>query len=54
VGAHKWVTNDLVLVECLLAASDSGVRLAPPYRAVAGEPGLAERFTAAHPSSRPS
>jgi hypothetical protein len=28
VGAHKWVTNDLVLGECLLAAPDSGVRLA--------------------------
>jgi hypothetical protein len=24
VGAHKWVTNDLVLVECLLAAPDCG------------------------------
>jgi hypothetical protein len=52
VGAHKWVTNDLVLVECLLAAPDSGVRLASPYRVVAGEPGLAEWFTARPPIQR--
>jgi len=52
VGAHKWITNDLVLVECLLAAPDSGVRLASPYRVVAGDPGLAERFTARPPIQR--
>jgi hypothetical protein len=52
MGTHKWVTNDLVLVECLLAAPDSGVRLAPPYRVVAGAPGLAERFTARPPIQR--
>ena len=28
MGTHKWVTDDLVLVECLLAAPASGVRLA--------------------------
>ena len=49
MGAHKWITNDLVLVECLLAAPDSGVRLASPYRVVVGDPGLAERFTARPP-----
>jgi hypothetical protein len=52
IGAHKWVTNDLVMVECLLAAPDSGVRLAPPYRVVAGDPGLAERFTPRPPIQR--
>ena len=52
VGAHKWITNDLVLVECLLAAPDSGVRLASPYRVVAGDPGLAERFSARPPIQR--
>jgi hypothetical protein len=52
VGAHKWVADDLVLVECLLAAPDSGVRLASPYRVVAGDPGLAERFTARPPIQR--
>jgi predicted nucleotidyltransferase len=54
MGAHKWITNDLVLVECLLATPDSGVRLAPPYRVVAGDPRLAERFGARppHPTRR--
>jgi hypothetical protein len=51
-GAHKWVTDDLVLVECLLAAPGSGVRLASPWRVVAGEPGLADRFTARPPIQR--
>jgi hypothetical protein len=40
------------LVECLLAAPTSGVRLAPPYRVVAGDPGLAGRFTARPPIQR--
>lgn len=31
VGAHKWVTRDLVLVECLFSEAGSGVRLAPPF-----------------------
>lgn len=26
-GAHKWITRDLVLVECLLTTVSSGVRL---------------------------
>ena len=52
MGTHKWITNDLVLVECLLAAPDSGVRLAAPYRVVAGDLGLAERFTARPPIQR--
>jgi hypothetical protein len=40
------------LVECLLAAPDSGVRLASPYRVVAGEPGLADRFGVRPPIQR--
>ena len=43
-GAHKWITSDLVLVECLLATPDSGVRLARPAAVVAGDAGLIERF----------
>jgi hypothetical protein len=46
------VTDDLVLVECLLAAPASGVRLAAPYRVVAGEAELADRFTARSPIQR--
>ncbi len=40
-GAHKWLDSNLVLVECLITAAASGVRLAPPYRVVAGPPDLA-------------
>jgi hypothetical protein len=51
-GAHKWVTRDLVLVECLLATPTSGVRLAGPAAVVAGDAGLLERFLARPPVSR--
>ena len=49
MGAHKWITDDLVLVECLLADRDSGVRLATPHRVVVGDPDLAGRFIARPP-----
>jgi hypothetical protein len=51
-AAHKWVTADLVLVEALFAGPDSGVRLAPPWRVVAGDPDLALRFTPRPPIQR--
>lgn len=46
IGGHKWLTRDLVLVECLLATPTSGVRLAEPFSLLAGDaslPGLLER-----------
>jgi hypothetical protein len=46
IGAHKWLTHDLVLVECLLATLASGVRLAEPYSVLVGDsslPGHLER-----------
>jgi hypothetical protein len=43
-GAHKWITEELVLVECLLATATSGVRLAEPAVVLAGDPGLLDRF----------
>jgi hypothetical protein len=52
MGTHKWITDDLVLVECLLAAPASGVRLATPHRVVVGDPALAERFVARPPIER--
>lgn len=36
MGAHKWITGDLVLVECLFAEAGSGVRLAQPFELVGG------------------
>jgi hypothetical protein len=50
-GAHKWVTRDLVLVECLLATVASGVRLARPAVVVAGDAGFVERFPGRAPIS---
>jgi Nucleotidyltransferase domain len=43
-GAHKWLTRELILVECLLATPSSGVRLASPAVVVAGDPGLLDGF----------
>jgi hypothetical protein len=50
-GAHKWITRDLVLIECLLATATSGVRLARPATVLAGDAGLAERFPGRLPVS---
>ena len=36
IGARKWLTRDIVLVECLVATPASGVKLAEPFRVVAG------------------
>ena len=51
-GAHKWITGELVLVECLLATGDSGVRLAEPAVVLAGDPGLLDRFPRRPPITR--
>lgn len=36
IAKHQWVTPDLVYVECLIATSASGCRLADPHVVVAG------------------
>ncbi|HZD73233.1 MAG TPA: nucleotidyltransferase domain-containing protein [Actinomycetota bacterium] len=51
-GAHKWLTRDLVLVECLLSTVSSGVRLADPAVVIAGDPGLRDRFPRRSPITR--
>ena len=43
MGVHKWITRDLVLVECLLGEAGS-FRLAEPYKVVAGDATLADRL----------
>jgi hypothetical protein len=43
VGARKWLTGDLVLVECLLTTPSSGAKLAEPHRLLTGPPDLVER-----------
>lgn len=51
-GAHKWLTGGVVLVECLIAAPSSGVRLAEPYLVVAGDDRIASMLKARPPISR--
>ena len=51
-GAHKWLSRDLVLVECLIATATSGVRLAEPYAVVAGDAEIAHTLTRRPPISR--
>jgi Nucleotidyltransferase domain len=51
-GAHKWITGDLVLVECLLATPSSGVRLAEPAAVLAGGRELLDRFPRRPPVTR--
>jgi predicted nucleotidyltransferase len=44
IGGHKWLTRDLVLVECLLGTPSSGVRLAEPYTILVGDASLPNRL----------
>jgi predicted nucleotidyltransferase len=52
VGAHKWLTPDLVLVDCLIAEPSSGVRLAPPFVVLTGPGDLADRLVRREPIPR--
>ena len=45
VKGHKWLTRDLVKVECLIATPSSPMRLAGPVVVVAGDASLPDRFT---------
>jgi methylmalonyl-CoA mutase len=51
-GAHKWLTNELVLVDCLLAEPGSGVRLAPPYQILTGGSSITDALVPSGPISR--
>jgi hypothetical protein len=52
VGAHKWLTQDLVLVECVLGTPTARARLADPYVVLAGDPARVETFDRVPPISR--
>ncbi len=52
IGAHKWITRDLVLVEVVLATTSSGIRLADPFAVVAGDAAVAERVGRRPPITR--
>jgi predicted nucleotidyltransferase len=43
-AGHKWLTRDLVLVECALWTPSSEVRLADPFVVLVGEESLGDRF----------
>lgn len=50
--AHKWLDDNLVLVECLITTPASGVRLAPPHRVLTGPDDLATHLEARPPIER--
>jgi hypothetical protein len=52
VGAHRWVTDDMVLVEALFATPASRARLAPPWRMLVGGPEVARALTPRPPIDR--
>ena len=52
IGAHKWLTQELVLVECVLATPRARARLAEPYVVLAGDPARVEGFERVPPISR--
>lgn len=52
VGAHRWLTSGLVLVECLIAEPASGVRLAEPFVRLSGPPDLPDRLVRREPIQR--
>jgi hypothetical protein len=52
VGAHKWLTQDIVLVECVLATPAARARLADPYVVLAGDAERVETFRRVPPITR--
>jgi hypothetical protein len=49
-GGHKWITHDIVKVECgIFDPARSDVQLAPPYAVVVGDPSIAARFRPLEP-----
>jgi hypothetical protein len=53
VASHKWITRELVKVECTIVdPAAGGMRLADPVAVVVGEAGLVERFPRMPPPSR--
>jgi predicted nucleotidyltransferase len=43
LGAHKWITRELVLVELVFATASSGIRLADPFVVIGGDAAVADR-----------
>ncbi len=52
MGAHKWITPDVIMVECLIATPSSGVRLVGPFAVITGDARLPEMLTRRPPITR--
>lgn len=52
VGAHKWISTEGVLVECLLTPPDSGVRLAQPAQVITADQDLINKLPRRDPITR--
>jgi hypothetical protein len=52
IGTHRWITSDLIMVEALITARGSGVRLARPWKVIAGDASVAECFEPRPPIDR--
>jgi predicted nucleotidyltransferase len=52
VGGRKFITRNIVKVECLIATPSSGVRLADPFVVAVGDESLGERFRRVPPIPR--
>jgi hypothetical protein len=52
-GAHKWITRDIVKVECALVDPGRGeMKLADPFAVIAGDAEIADRFPRIPPIAR--
>jgi hypothetical protein len=52
IGAHRWLTPDMVVVEALIATASSGVRLARPWQLVFGDASAPARLVQRAPIAR--
>jgi predicted nucleotidyltransferase len=52
VGAHKWITRELVLVEGVIAAPAARARLADPHRVISGDAAAVDGFVRIPPIER--
>lgn len=52
VAGHRWVTPDLVVVECVVSSPQGGARLASPFKFYAGAEALVDGFPKREPIDR--
>lgn len=49
-GGHKWITSDIVKVECgIVDPARVDAQLATPYAVIVGDPSIAARFPPLEP-----